>query len=91
MNNREASRENWNTTGSNGNPTTEGINSGSLQRIADASELMAKRHAELIEERDRYKRWYESEQATSRRLRFSMAGYRAWITILRKKLAEAGK
>ena len=39
----------------------DGINTGCLQRIADAIEIMAKNHAELIEDRDKYERWFKSE------------------------------
>jgi len=45
---KDASRTNWESQNS-----TEHINAGSLQRIADAAELMAKNHAELVSERDR--------------------------------------
>lgn len=42
MNAREESRQNW-----TGSSTVESINSGSLQRIADAAELMAKNYIAL--------------------------------------------
>ena len=49
---REASRIMW----TNDKPaTTENITLGCILRIADASELMAKNHKQLVDERDRYK------------------------------------
>ena len=46
---RGDSREVWTSA-----KTVEHINAGSLQRIADATELMARRHLDLIRERDEY-------------------------------------
>ncbi len=59
---KEISRVEW-----SGNPggDVSGVNAemqvrvGCMQRIADATELMAKRYAELIGERDHYKKAYE--------------------------------
>lgn len=34
---------------------------GCLQRITDATELIAKNYQQLITDRDNYKRWYEEE------------------------------
>ena len=31
-------------------------------RIAEATELMAQNHKELIEDKDRYERWYREDQ-----------------------------
>jgi hypothetical protein len=56
-NTREDSRKNWDSAG-----TREDINSGSLQRIADATELIAQRYSELIADVERYKRWYAEEK-----------------------------
>lgn len=47
---REESRKDFTSNG-----TLENINAGTLQRIADATELMAKRHSELLSEIDRLK------------------------------------
>lgn len=54
---RQWSKREWYAT--DGEPTDERINVGSLQRIADACELMARNHALLVNERDMYKRWHE--------------------------------
>lgn len=53
MNLTDASKKPWNASDQ---PTLEHIQCGSLQRIAAAAELMAKRHTELIEQRDYFQR-----------------------------------
>ncbi len=53
---RGDSREVWTSA-----KTVEHINAGSLQRIADATELMARRHLDLIRERDEYERRYNAK------------------------------
>jgi hypothetical protein len=47
---RESSRQNWASQG-----TIAEINSGSLQRIADATEIMAQNFVTLQKDRDWYK------------------------------------
>lgn len=80
---REESKRNWTFDGG-----TEQINAGSLQRIADATELMAKNHRELLQSRDRYKLWYEEWRAEARRFELSNSALRGVITKLKKKLAN---
>ena len=67
MNHREASRKLWTTIAEV--PTQSEIDVGSLQRIADACELMAKNHAELIRERDQYERWWRDARTREEKLR----------------------
>jgi len=74
MNFRDASKSSWSSR--NWTPTVEEINCGNLQRIADATELMAKRYEELIqkaefEERraNRYASRLETEQRRTAALR----------------------
>ena len=56
---REISKARWNAS----DPKSfDAINSGSLQRIADAVELMAKNHAHLIADRDRFERNWNCEK-----------------------------
>ncbi|MDB4914086.1 MAG: hypothetical protein JWM95_1730 [Gemmatimonadetes bacterium] len=69
---REASRDVYTIRA--WNATEPEINTGSLQRIADAcersataGEKMAANWATLTSERDRYKRWYEQEQESRKR------------------------
>lgn len=83
---KNVSLKNWCTH--DGNPTLEQINAGSLQRIADATELMAKRHTDLISERDwlsgAYRRASDRADHADRRI----ASLKGQITKLRKKLAQ---
>ena len=82
---RQQSRDiNWGTRG-DAPLTLEQVNCGSLLRIADAAEKMAASYDQLREERDRYKRWYEREQADNKRLRRSNAALRGHL-----KRAKAG-
>lgn len=50
------------------NPDHDAIKLGAVLRIADACELMAKNHAALIAERDRYEHWYKEARADNERL-----------------------
>lgn len=88
---RDRSRENWTEGGERESPSYEAINAGSLQRIADATELMARSYVALIEERDRYKRWYEEERAVSARQRGRIRSLRGVITRLKPKAAKRPK
>jgi len=87
MNTREASKAHWQSV-AGGN--YEGINAGSLQRIADATELMAKNYLSLQADVAKYKRWYEQEQGYNKGLRASNANLKGQITKL-KKAAQAAK
>lgn len=59
------------------------IQLGCLQRIADAVEKMASSYDAMREDRDRYKRWYEDEQAATGRLCRSNAALRGHIKRLK--------
>lgn len=60
MNHREASKKVWTSS----DPARmDEINLGSMQRIADACELMAQNHVRLVSDRDMYERWYRQNQA----------------------------
>ena len=85
---RKESRRDWSTSGGAA-PTLEWLQFGAIQRIADATELMARRHQELVDERDRYKRWYDTEHSEARRLARSNNALRGQITKLKKALAAA--
>lgn len=77
---RDSSRQNWNTR-----CTVEDINAGSLQRIADACELMAKNYSELIDERNRWRRWHDEEQERRIALERRNAALRGVITKMKKE------
>lgn len=66
------------------NITFEQIQLGAILRIADAAEAMAKNHQQLIDERDRYKRWYEGDCKTREKLYHRIAGLQGHITRLKK-------
>lgn len=81
---REASRQNW-----DGANTVEHINAGSLQRIADATELMAKRHTELIRERDNYERMWRTATARAQTTERRLSAAKGQITKLRNAAKKA--
>lgn len=77
---REDGRKDWNS-----GSCMEQIKVGTMQRIADACELMAKNHGNLIEERDRYKRWYEDERQRREHRDNEIRGLRGRITFLLRR------
>lgn len=71
------------------------IDTGSLQRIADANErmaasceLMAKNHAALINERDMYERWYKDKARRVEKLEHRIRSLKGVITRLRKQISD---
>jgi len=66
------------------------IQLGAILRIADASELMAKNHAELVRERDYYQRMYKEQYAYARHLERRVAGLRGQITVKNRVIEELG-
>ena len=88
---KKISKVEWATLGQDdSNDTREKVKLGSLQRIADACELMAQNHAELIRDRDNFKRWYEEGKADLQRAENSNRSLRGQITKLRKRLRDCG-
>lgn len=79
---RQESRVDWGR--SDANPTMDEIKTGAIFRIADACELMAKNHAQLIDERDRYKRWYDQKCEQNYRLERRINSLRGVITRMKK-------
>lgn len=75
---KDASRKEWACLGELA--THEELQTGCLQRIADATELMAKSYRGLIEERDFYKRWWKKEEANANSLSRRNAALRGVIT-----------
>lgn len=83
---KEESRKNWYLAG-DAKPSTEHLQLGCLQRIADATELMAKRYQDLLDERDSAQRsrdYWESEHA---RLLRRLNAAKGQITKLKRKAA----
>lgn len=66
----------------------ENLNLGCLLRIADATELMAKRYQDLIDDRDRARRLYASAVGERDRVYRSRASLRGQITKLKKQIAQ---
>lgn len=87
MTTREVSKVNW-AAGTDGKniPTAEAINIGSLQRIADATEAMAKRHLDLIDDRERFRKWFRDEEAENTKLNRRIFALRGVITRQRKQI-----
>lgn len=79
---KEISKGDWHAA--NGPVSNEQIKIGALQRIADASEIMAQNHIRLQNERDQYKRWYEEERKRCEKLKRSNAGLQGVITKLKR-------
>ncbi len=78
---REESRKEWISRG-----RIEEIDSGSLQRIADATERMAASYVSLEASRDQYKVLFNGEKRIAERLWRSNAAYRGVVTKLKKRL-----
>lgn len=76
---RGSSKENWESAKS-----TEHINAGSLQRIADACELMASNYLRLQNDLDLNRRWHREEQSLRRKRDRQIAALRGVITRLKK-------
>lgn len=81
---REHSKKDW-----TGDPTLQGINAGSLQRIADATEVMAQRYNELIADRDRYKRWHAEEKWLRQSMERRLSAAKGQITKLKRAALKA--
>ena len=82
---KEQSRRKW---WCEPDPNENQLKLGCLQRIADATELMAQNYQSLIGERDSYKRKYEAER--DRRLNQDKcnAALRGVITKMKKKAVD---
>lgn len=79
MNQREESKINW-----EGSRTTESINSGSFQRIADSLEKMERPFSDLLSERKKYEEWYHGESEKNRKLYRRISALKGVITKLKK-------
>jgi hypothetical protein len=86
---KKESRRDWFQSGAAENLTTAELSLGCFQRIADATELMAKRHQELMAQKERAEQsrdyWRDEHDHMGRKL----IAMRGQITKLKKKLAAA--
>ena len=57
-----------------------------LLRIAEATELMAQNHKDLVRDRDDYERWYREENKKVKILEKRVAGLKGYITKLKKRV-----
>lgn len=64
--------------------TRDDLKLGAVLRIADACELMAKNHQELIADRDFYKKQSMCRLERTQNLDHQIAGLRGYITRLKK-------
>jgi hypothetical protein len=85
---KDHSRTAWSESDENRLPSDERLKIGTLQRIADATEAMAKNHVALTRERDMYERMYRDRQATCERLARQVSALRGVITKLKKRGAR---
>ena len=76
---KESSKQSWTSAGS-----VEHINAGSLQRIADACELMAGNYLRLQSDLELNRRWHREELALRRKRDRQIAALRGVITRLKK-------
>jgi hypothetical protein len=77
---RDASRNNWISNGS-----VDHIDSGSLQRIADACEKMAASYDRMRESRDRYERMYKQMCDSVENRDRTIGALRGVITRMKRK------
>lgn len=87
---KDWSKDNWSRTDQSP-ANNEQLQIGCLQRIADATELMAKSHSHLIQEAERYKKWYYEERAKIESLRRSIVTHKANYTRLKNKMEAMKK
>ena len=79
----DESRNGYGRETADGNLWNDDLQVGCLQRIADATEAMAKNHIRLMEERDRYERWWKTAKADAERIARSNAALRGYIKRLK--------
>lgn len=83
---REESRKNWSREAQ---ATMDDIKVGCLQRIADACELTAKRHQELIAANERLERSLKYHRDEAERLARRLNAMKGLVTKLKQKAVTA--
>lgn len=66
-------------------PPHETIQTGALQRIADAIEAMASNYIQLQKGKELYERWYKNESEENRRLARRISALQGVITRMKRK------
>jgi hypothetical protein len=87
LNFRDESRKPYHLVSDDPNLSADGLRTGALLRMVDATEKMALRHTELIEKADRYERYWKQGLETIQARDRSIAALRGQITKLKKRLA----
>lgn len=82
---KEQSRIDWHNKDRQQSPTLEDIQTGAIQRIADATERMAGNYLQLQNELDHYKRWNKNYREENEKLRRSISALQGVITKLKKQ------
>ncbi len=77
------SKKDW-VTGGIDKPNTEQLTLGCLQRIADATELMAKQYQSLINDRDYYKKMYDEIFERNKKLERGISALKGHIKRIKK-------
>lgn len=77
---RELSKQQFS---SNAKPSLEDINTGCLQRIADAIEVMSTSYSVIINDRNYYQERLKQEQSCTKRMANQIRGLKAAITKLK--------
>lgn len=84
---KQLSRVNYSVSLSEGQlMSNELITMGAIQRIADATELMASNYKKLQDDVKMYERWYNEETERNNRLRKSISVLKGHITRLKKRV-----
>ncbi len=86
LNLRDESRKQYHTETDAESLNRDGLRTGALLRIADATERMALRHTELIDQRDRYERYWEEARRTIEARDRTIAALRGQITKLKRRM-----
>jgi hypothetical protein len=84
---KDLSREDWEPSALLAR-SMEAINTGALQRIADATEVMAKNYQQLIDERNRYKEYYLETRAERDKLYRRISALQGVITRLKRRAKQ---
>lgn len=88
LNYREGSRKGWGREiGAAGEMSREEIGLGCMLRIADATELMAKNHDQLVRQRDHFERDANYWRGRADKLQRQLNSTKGVVTKLRKKQA----
>lgn len=86
----EESRKNW-VPHAGLQISDEQLQIGCLQRIANATEAMAKYHTSLIHDLELYKKWYGERGQEIEELKRIISAQKGVITKLKKKLQTQGQ